>query len=112
MDASPTERFERVRESLLHLGLRQITEEPGPDQAANFARRRARFKQNRQDLDNFRAKQSASRAAAEARIDSDLRVRLEGRNSTPTLQFLFLVLDAESHRMWHRPSLAASGRHS
>lgn len=80
MDAPPIDRFERVRQSLLHLGLRQITEEPGPDQPSDFARRKARLKQNRQDLDNFRAKQSAARVAAEARIDGELRARLVGQS--------------------------------
>ena len=92
MDEPSTDRFERVRESLLHIGLRQITEEPDPDQPANFTRRRARFKQNRQDLDNFRAKQSAARAAAEVRIDSTLRAKLEGHDGMPTLQRLFQFL--------------------
>jgi hypothetical protein len=50
MDVLHPDRYERVRDSLLHLGLRQITEEPGPDQPANFARRRARFKEHRQKL--------------------------------------------------------------
>lgn len=88
MDAPPADRFDRVRESLLHLGLRQITEEPGFDQPADFARRKARFKQNRQDLDNFRAKQSAARVAAEARADSELRARLENHNSMVSPQIL------------------------
>jgi hypothetical protein len=90
MDASSSDRFERVRESLLHLGLRQITEEPGHDQPADFARRRARFKRHRQELDNFRAKQSAARVAAEAKIESELRARLEGHNGMPTLQLFVL----------------------
>ena len=85
MDASPNDRYGRVRESLLHLGLRQITEEPGQDHSANFARRRARFKQHRQELDNFRAKQSAARVAAEAKTDGELRARLEARVGTITL---------------------------
>jgi hypothetical protein len=91
MDASPTDRFERVRESLLHLGLRQITEEPGFDQPADFARRKARFKQNRQDLDDFRAKQSAARVAAEAKADSELRAKLKSDNSMLALHLLALV---------------------
>lgn len=82
MDGSSSERYERVRGSLLHLGLRQITEEPGPDQPANFARRRARFKQYRQELDDLRVKQSAARAAVQVRVDSELRARLDGVNST------------------------------
>jgi hypothetical protein len=90
MDTSPTDRFERVRESLLHLGLRQITEEPGLDQPADFARRKARFKQNRQDLDNFRAKQTAARVATEAKADNELRVKLKNHNSMLTLQVLVL----------------------
>lgn len=89
MDAPPTGRFERVRESLLHLGLRQITEEPGPDQPSDFARRKARFKQNRQDLDNFRAKQSAVRVAADARIDGELRAKLLGQSGMPILLTFF-----------------------
>ena len=90
MDALPPDRFERVRESLLHLGLRRITEEPGPDQPADFARRKARFKQHRQELDNFRAKQSAARVAAEAKADSELRARLEDHNSMLTLPIFLL----------------------
>ena len=85
MDASSADRFERVRESLLHLGLRQITEEPGPDQPADFARRKARFKRHRQELVNYRAKQSAARVATDARIDSELRAKLEGHNGMSTL---------------------------
>lgn len=93
MDAPSADPFERVRESLLHLGLRQITEEPGPNQPADFARRKARFKQNRRDLDEFRAKQSAARVAADARIDNELRAKLEGHDGMPTLQkFLFYLM--------------------
>jgi len=89
MDVSPAGRYERVRESLLHLGLRQITDEPepGPDHSANFARRRARFKQHRQELDKYRAKQSAARVAAEAKADSELRARLQSQKGTSTLLF-------------------------
>jgi len=110
MNASPTDRFERVRESLLHLGLRQITEEPGLDQPADFARRKARFEQNRQDLDNFRAKQSAARAAAEAKTDDELRARLEGQNGMISLQ-CFLMTNAEPYRTRHRSFLRSRGNH-
>jgi hypothetical protein len=81
MDVLHPDRYERVRDSLLHLGLRQITEEPGPDQPANFARRRARFKEHRQKLDDYRATQRAARVAAEERTDSELRARLDGVDS-------------------------------
>ena len=87
MDVSPAGRYERVRESLLHLGLRQITDEPepGPDHSVSFARRRARFKQHRRELDNYRAKQSAARVAAEAKADSELRARLQSQKGTSSL---------------------------
>jgi hypothetical protein len=76
MDLPSSDRYERVRDSLLYLGLREITEEPGPDQQANFARRRARFKEHRQKLDDYRTTQRAARVAAEERSDSELRARL------------------------------------
>jgi hypothetical protein len=81
MDVLHSDRYERVRDSLLHLGLRQITEEPGLDQSANFARRRARFKEHRQKLDDYRKTQRAARVAAEERADSELRARLDGVDS-------------------------------
>jgi hypothetical protein len=64
----------------LHLGLRQITEEPGPDQPANFARRRARFKEHRQRIDDYRATQRAARIAAEEQVEREFRARLDGLN--------------------------------
>jgi hypothetical protein len=113
MDALPSDRYERVRESLLHLGLRQITEEPGPeDQSAVFARRRARFKKHRQELDNFRTKQSAARVAAEAKTDSELRARLGAQNGTSTLLtcrslYLLILTGCDTHRP-SRQAVAAS----
>jgi hypothetical protein len=80
MDVPPNP-YERVRDSLLHLGLRQITEEPGPDQPANFARRGARFKEHRQRIDEYRATQRAARVAAEEQVDRELRAKLDGVDS-------------------------------
>jgi hypothetical protein len=82
----PSDPYERVRDSLLHLGLRQVTEEPGPDQPANFARRRARFKEHRQKIDDYRATQRAARDAAEEQVDRELRAKLAGRGISCSAQ--------------------------
>lgn len=71
------DRWERVRKSLLHIYRRELTEEPGPDQPENFARRRIRFEQHRDELADYRAKQNAARAAAAKRADDELRAGLD-----------------------------------
>lgn len=89
MEANSSDRFERVRDSLLHLGLRQVTEEPAPAQPANLARRRATFKEHRLGLEDYRARCSAARVAAEEKIDSELRARLERINDITGMFVLF-----------------------
>lgn len=84
MPARSPDRYERVRRSLLHISLRQLTEEPGPDQTANFARRRARFKRHREELAEYRASQSATRVAAQERADGELRSKLDAVHSAST----------------------------
>jgi len=74
---SPT-RFERVREDLLHVSLRQVTEDPEPGQPANLARRAASFTKNRRDLDNYQVRKAAERVAADKRKDDALRGKLNG----------------------------------
>ena len=68
--------YDRVQKELLHVSLRQVTEDPEPGQLANLARRSASFKKNRQDLDNHRLRKAAERVAADKREDDALRVKL------------------------------------
>jgi hypothetical protein len=68
--------YDRVQKDLLHVSLRQVTEDPEPGKLANLARRAASFKKNRQDLDNHRLRKAAERIAADKRKDDALRVKL------------------------------------
>ena len=95
---SPT-RTERIRTDLLHIGLRQVTEDPEPGQPANLARRSASFKKNRQDLDNYQLRKADERAAADKRKDDALRVKLNsvaGKLYDPSMSSPKLICPADT----------------
>lgn len=101
-------RYERVREDMLPHSLREVTEDPGPGQPANLARRAASFKKNREDLDNAKLRKAAARAAADKRKDDELRMKLNslaGRFSYYEVSSLVLIrlIDTRS-----RPPLRAA----
>jgi len=97
--------YDRVQKDLLHVSLRQVTEDPEPGQLANLARRAASFKKNRQDLDNHRLRKAAERIAADKRKDDALRVKLNsvaGKFCRPSTSSLMLICPVDTRS---RPTL-------
>jgi hypothetical protein len=91
--------YDRVQKDLLHVSLRQVTEDPEPGQLANLARRAASFKKNRQDLDNHRLRKAAERIAADKRKDDALRVKLNsvaGMFCRPNTSSLILICPVDT----------------
>jgi hypothetical protein len=91
--------YDRVQKDLLHVSLRQVTEDPEPGQLANLARRAASFKKNRQDLDNYKLRKTAERIAADKRKDDALRVKLNsvaGMFCRPNTSSLILICPVDT----------------
>jgi hypothetical protein len=91
--------YDRVQKDLLHVSLRQVTEDPEPGQLANLARRAASFKKNRQDLDNHRFRKAAERIAADKRKDDALRLKLNsvaGMFCRPNTSSLILICPVDT----------------
>lgn len=100
--------YDRVQKDLLHVSLRQVTEDPEPGQLANLARRAASFKKNRQDLDNHRLRKAAERVAADKRKDEELRVKLNsvaGKSQCLSITSPVLICPVDTRS---RPQLQAA----